>query len=143
MFNLSTQDVVQSIEKAPLVNLDGIFYQEYHNFFGKNVLEQLKNLTIYNFDHLEKQTHMPRLKIAYDTEIMKKLKIFFMRTSISSALERKFKTDLKFESVDIWRDSPGYSLSPHTDDPRIKLALQIYLSNAISALRYMGVRTIS
>ena len=129
MFNLSTQDVVQSIEKAPLVILDGIHYQEYHNFFGKNILDQLKTLTIYDFDHLDKQKFMPRLKIAYHTEIMKKLKIFFMHTSISNALERKFKTDLKFESVDIWRDGPSYRLPPHTDDSRIKLALQIYLSN--------------
>lgn len=129
MFNLSTKDVVSSIEKAPLVNLNGIVYQEYNDFFGKNVLDQLKNLTIYDFDHLDKQKFMPRRKIAYNTGIMKKLKIFFMHTSISAVLARKFKTDLKFESVDIWRDGPGYSLPPHTDDPRIKLALQIYLSD--------------
>ena len=36
MFNLSTQDVVLSIENAPLVNLDGIYFQEYQNFFGNN-----------------------------------------------------------------------------------------------------------
>ena len=34
MFNLSTQDVVLSIGKAPLVNLDGIIFQEYQDFFG-------------------------------------------------------------------------------------------------------------
>jgi hypothetical protein len=36
MFNLSTQDVVLSIENAPLVNLDGKYFWEYQNFFGKN-----------------------------------------------------------------------------------------------------------
>jgi hypothetical protein len=29
--------------------------------------------------------------------------------------------------VDIWLDGGGYILPPHTDDQRIKLALQIYL----------------
>ena len=44
MFNLSTQDVVLSIEKEPLEKLNGIFYQEYNNFFGKELLDELKNL---------------------------------------------------------------------------------------------------
>ena len=43
MFNLSTQDVVLSIENAPLVNLNGMFYQEYQDFFGKDMLDQLQN----------------------------------------------------------------------------------------------------
>ena len=34
MFNLSTQEVVLSIEKAPLKVVRGIIYQEYANFFG-------------------------------------------------------------------------------------------------------------
>ena len=58
---------------------------------------------------------------------MKKLKIFFSNSKITKALEIKFNTPLKFESVDIWSDSAGYNLPPHTDDQRIKLALQIYL----------------
>ena len=36
MFNLSTQEVVLSIEKAPLKVVRGIIYQEYPNFFGNN-----------------------------------------------------------------------------------------------------------
>jgi hypothetical protein len=36
---------------------------------------------------------------------------------------------LTFDSVDIWRDNAGYYLRPHTDDDRIKLALQIYLDD--------------
>ena len=38
MFNLSTQEVVLSIKNASLVHLNGILYQEYENFFGKNYL---------------------------------------------------------------------------------------------------------
>ena len=129
MFNLSTQDVVQSIEIAPLVNLNGILYQEYSNFFGKSVLDRLSNLTDVDYVDLELQSHLPRKRISYDSEIMKVLKIFFMSSAITTTLEKKFKTALAFASVDIWKDSAGYNLLPHTDDHRIKLALQIYLGD--------------
>jgi hypothetical protein len=129
MFNLSTQDVVRSIEKAPLVILDGIHYQEYHDFFGVSVPKELTGIKNTDFHKLEKQFDRPRQRISYDTDIMKRLKVFFMRTAITTALEKKFRTALTFDSVDIWRDNAGYSLESHTDDDRIKLAIQIYLGD--------------
>ena len=129
MFNLSTQEVVLSIEKSPILQKNGIIYQEYHNFFGNNILKELENLENLNFVQLEKQLDRPRLRVDYSDEIMKKIKLFFMQTPITKALEKKFNTDLNFDSVDIWQDKPGYYLGPHTDDLRIKLALQFYLGN--------------
>ena len=129
MFNLSTQEVVLSIEKTPLVKLNGIVYQEYHNFFGNSMLEELKNLEDLDLVQLERQLDRPRQRVEYTEDIMKKVKLFFMHTSIKGALEKKFNTNLKFSSADIWQDKPGYHLEPHTDDPRIKLALQIYLGD--------------
>jgi hypothetical protein len=52
-----------------------------------------------------------------------------MNNKITSALERKFSTKLKFSSVDYWIDSEGYFLSPHVDDTSIKLSVQIYLGS--------------
>ena len=129
MVNLSTQDVFLSIEKTPLVISHGIHYQEYNNFFGDSVPIQLTNLNETDFFKLEKQSHKPRLRVSYDADIMRRLKVFFMHTSITTALEKKFQTSLTFDSVDIWRDNAGYYLPPHTDDDRIKLALQIYLGD--------------
>ena len=127
MFNFSTQDVVSSIEKTSLVNLDGIIFQEYQNFFGNSFhLPELKNK---NFVKLELQEDLPRMRLDYNDEFMKKIKVFFMDTNITRALETKFNTELKFESVDIWIDDENYTLSPHIDDRRIKLALQIYLGD--------------
>jgi hypothetical protein len=60
---------------------------------------------------------------------MKYLKIFFMKKHITYALAKMFDMNLKFDSVDIWIDDKGYNLPPHTDDSRIKLALQIYLGD--------------
>ena len=39
MFNLSTQEVVLSIENSPLINLEGLVYQKYDNFFRTGILE--------------------------------------------------------------------------------------------------------
>ena len=127
MFNLSTQEVVLSIENAPLVKLNGLVYQEYHNFFGNNYnLDVGKKET---FEKLENQTQLTRVKLSDNDIDLKKVKILFMNTQITKALEKKFNTNLKFESVDIWVDSKGYKLIPHVDDSRIKLHLQVYLSN--------------
>ena len=52
-----------------------------------------------------------------------------MNTNITGALQNKFNTTLTFDSADIWIDDMGYMLPPHKDDSRIKLALQIYLSD--------------
>jgi hypothetical protein len=141
MFNLSTQDVVLSIEKSPLVNLDGIIFQEYQDFFGDGFnLRELKNS---NFVKLEFQEDLPRMRLDYKDDLMKSIKVFFMNTNITHALENKFSTELKFESVDIWIDDEGYALAPHIDDARIKLALQIYLGdNNVGTSLYANNRNI-
>ena len=127
MLHLSTQEVVSSIEKSPLMVKQGIAYQQYHDFFGNNILKELGNLDELEVAKLEKQHHLSRNRVDYSETLMKKLKIFFSNSKITKALETKFNTPLQFESVDIWLDCGGYFLSPHTDDQSIKLALQIYL----------------
>jgi len=127
MFNLSTQDVVSSIKNTPLVNLDGILYQEYENFFGNTF--KLQSLANKRFVKLESQESLPRLRLDYKDDLMKNINVFFMNTRLTSILSKKFKTQLKFSSADIWVDNHGYYLQPHTDDKRIKIALQIYLGN--------------
>ena len=130
MFNLSTQDVVLSIENASLVNLDGLIYQEYDNFFGNNYELSFDNNK--NFEKLDKQKgeiNFQRVKLKDDDMDIKKLKVFFMNSKITNALKQKFGIDLKFSSLDVWVDSKGYSLVPHVDDKTIKLHLQIYLTN--------------
>jgi hypothetical protein len=127
MLNLSIQDVVLSIEKSPLVNLNGLLYQEYHNFFGKDfVFPPIKDQ---KFVKLELQETLPRMRLDYNHQLSKMMNITFMNTSITKVLSNKFQQDLKFDSCDIWVDSKGYELHPHTDDSRIKLHVQVYLSD--------------
>ena len=127
MFNLSTQEVVLSIEKSPLKIVRGTIYQEYANFFGNTY--ELEFGKKENFEKLENQTHLNRVKLSKDSEVMKKITVFFMNDRITRALGKKFNTTLKFASVDVWVDGKGYKLPPHVDDSRIKLHLQVYLSN--------------
>jgi len=127
MFNLSTQEVVLSIEKSPLKVVKGILYQEFPNFFGKEYELDLGNTE--NFVKLENQKELNRAKLPDNHEIIKKLRAFFMNSRITKSLEKKFNTALKFSSLDLWIDNKGYRLPPHVDNNSIKLHIQIYLSN--------------
>ena len=75
MLHLSTQDVVSSIEKSPLLVKQGIVYQEYKDFFGNNTLKELENLEELEVAKLEKQHSLPRNRIDYSETLMKKLKM--------------------------------------------------------------------
>jgi hypothetical protein len=130
MHNDSVDFVVKSIQKTPLVNLNGLIYQEYQDFFDDIWLERLN----FNFDSvktnkLEKQEKDNRFKVDYSEKISKELNIFFKKTKITKALEEKFNLSLNPDTADIWFDFFGYQLTPHVDDTRIKLALQIYLGD--------------
>ena len=127
MLHLSTKEVVLSIEKAELEINHGIIYQKYPNFFGNTFEFNFDKKE--NFERLENQTDLNRLKLSKHDEDMKRLTVFFMNSNITNALAKKFRTDLKFDSVDVWIDGKGYKLPPHLDDKRIKLHLQVYLSN--------------
>lgn len=127
MFNLSTQEVVLSIEKSPLKVVKGILYQEFPNFFGREY--ELDFGKTENFVKLENQKELNRVKLPDNHDVIKKLRAFFMNSSITNALEKKFNTDLKFSSLDLWIDNKGYQLPPHVDHDSIKLHIQIYLSN--------------
>jgi len=133
MLHLSTQDVVSSIEKSPLMVKQGIVYQEYQDFFGNNISKDIKDIEKMTTVKLEMQHHKPRNRIDYSETLMKQLKIFFSNSKITKALSTKFNMPLQFESVDIWLDGGGYFLPPHTDDSSIKLALQIYLGTETNA----------
>ena len=66
----------------------------FKSFFGKNILDELANLDNLKFVKLEKQFDMPRQRVDYAEQLMKKLKIFFMQSIITNSLEKKFNTSL-------------------------------------------------
>jgi hypothetical protein len=134
MHNDSVDFVVKSIQKTPLVNLNGLIYQEYQDFFDDFLVKKIVNeYKMFEFDKLELQEHKPRRKLSYRSKLSKELKILFSNVKIKNALEKTYSTELKFSSCDVWQDGQAYFLQPHTDDKRIKLALQIYLGENIAA----------
>lgn len=128
MLNSSIKFVVQSIENAPLVNLNGILYQQYHNFFDKATMDMLSfDKDSVSLGKFALQEDRPRFAVKHNEKIHKHMTIIFRHRSIKETLEKKFNIKLKSSSVDIWYDSPGYRLEPHTDFHDIQLSLQIYL----------------
>lgn len=133
MYNDSVDFVVKSIQKTPLVNLNGLIYQEYEDFFDELIINKIVNeYKLFKFDKLETQEHKPRKKLSYQSRLSKELKILFSNVKIKNALEKTYNTELKFLSCDVWQDGFAFSLDPHTDDKRIKLALQIYLGEDVA-----------
>ena len=134
MHNDSVDFVVKSIQKTPLVNLNGLIYQQYEDFLDEFMVNKIFNEhTGFEFDTLETQEHKPRRKLSYQSKLSKELKILFSNVKIKHALEKIYNTALKFSSCDLWQDGVGYFISPHVDDSRIKLALQIYLNDSKSS----------
>ena len=134
MYNLSTQELVLSIEKSQLLEKHGIVYQEYTNFFDNLLISKIKNeIDDLKVVKLERQENIARQRADYNETLCKELKIIFLNQKITEAFENKFNTKFKLESLDIWYDYNGYTLDPHRDDNRIKLALQIYLGDGDNA----------
>ena len=133
MHNDSVDFVVKSIQKSPLVNLNGLVYQEYQDFFDDYWLEKLNfDSTKHKLVALEKQESLEkrfRRRVDYSETISKELNIFFKNKKITQSLQEIFGTKLTPDTSDIWIDYPGYYLMPHLDDTRIKLSLQIYTGN--------------
>jgi hypothetical protein len=134
MHNDSVDFVVKSIQKSPLVNLDGLLYQKYDTFFSQQLLDMLdldeRNLKCESLQKHDIDTRINRKRVAYTEKISKELNIFFHNRRITNALEEIFSEVLSPLQTDIWFDHPGYSLNPHLDDNRIKLSLQIYIDNS-------------
>lgn len=101
MYNSSVDFLVKSIQKTPLVNLNGLIYQEYEDFFDNFLLNKIMNeYKMFQFDKLESQEHKPRTKLSYQSKLGKELKILFSNVKIKNALEKTYKTKLKFSSCD-------------------------------------------
>lgn len=135
MYNSSVDFVVKSIQKSPLVNLNGLIYQKYENFFDQYLLDKLdleqQNLKCEGLEQHDTAIRTFRSRVSYTETISKELNIFFSNKKIINALEEKFSAALAPEQADIWFDHPGYALNPHIDDQRIKLSLQIYIGDSV------------
>lgn len=129
MINDSIKFLVQSIEKSPVLVENGCNYQILQNIFSNQLLDELDNCNLGNIkvQKLKTQTEEPRVRIDYAESISKKINIIFKSKKITNMFENKYKIKLVAQTSDIWFDSTGYNLPPHTDNPELALSMQIYL----------------
>lgn len=129
MINDSIKFLVQSIEKSPVLVENGCNYQILQNIFPNQLLDELDNCNLGNTktQKLKTQTKEPRVRIDYAESISKKINIIFKSKKITNIFEDKYRIKLVAQTSDIWFDSKGYNLPPHTDNPELVLSMQIYL----------------
>ena len=49
--------------------------------------------------------------------------------SYTASINKLFDRDNTFNGISIWKDTVGYQIGPHTDNPIFDVALQLYLSD--------------
>ena len=129
MINDSIKFLVQSIEKSPVLVENGCNYQQLSNIFPNNLLTELAdcNPSSVLVKKLERQLSYPRVRVDYAETISKKINLIFKSKKITELFENKYNLKLVAQTTDIWFDSKGYNLTPHTDDPELAMSMQIYL----------------
>jgi hypothetical protein len=74
------------------------------------------------WDLQEMQEHMPRRVLPWKTNgILDDIYGYLDSLDYS-------KFGIKFANVRIWKDLPGYCISPHIDNPGVQASLQLYLN---------------
>lgn len=75
------------------------------------------------------QESAPRLKVnwVFDTVVEE---LHTVIDNLTPMLNHKFKRNNRFNGLAIWKDLPGYTITPHKDRDLINLALQIYFTTA-------------
>lgn len=102
-----------------------------NNVFSIDMIEKIRkefeSNTEWTTVHLQEK--LPRKAIPWKSE-----SVVEEVHSVFQALEQEvsviFSKQLKFQSVNFWQDSPGYSINPHLDNNRISVAVQVYINEA-------------
>jgi len=78
-------------------------------------------------------TNIPRLKLSWhaDTVIEEVHCVFDATTELINQLYPA--RNLKFIGITVWKDSAGYDIKWHTDNPLISVSMQIYLASTAPA----------
>jgi hypothetical protein len=115
----------QSTTSSYLLILKDVLQQE--------ILDKLKKYldTVDNrkWQTVEGQENSPRQRISWDGDtVIEELHEIFQ--SLTEEINLIFPGVRKnFWGISIWKDSPGYKIDWHTDNPDIDVAMQIYIFN--------------
>jgi hypothetical protein len=87
----------------------------------------LRSVPADRWQTVEGQENTPRQKISWDGDtVIEELHEIFQ--SLTEEINLLFPDNRKnFWGISIWKDSPGYKINWHTDNPDIDAAMQVYL----------------
>lgn len=122
---------VESINRTPVREHNGVRYQIFENFFDISFLKKLEQIedTDVKLELLEMQEKQNRRLVSYAEPVSKNLQVFFHSSKIINALKKKFNcVSLVPKTTDMWFDYKDYQIKPHIDEG-YQLQLQIYLNN--------------
>ena len=100
------------------------------DFVNQDILDKLQNyignVQPDQWSTVAGQENLPRHKITWENDsVIEELHI--VCESVTQQLSVRFNRKLKFNGLQIWRDTPGYYFGKHTDHAKIDTSLQLYL----------------
>jgi len=106
------------------------------DLFSESILDKLEHYiqqtTESDWSKVAGQEHLPRHKITWQMDSVVE-ELHDVCNSLTLQLCQRFDRSLRFNGLQIWRDTEGYYFGKHTDDPKIDTSLQIYVFDAPSA----------
>jgi len=121
-----TQSVLKHIN-----NIDGVHFVT--GFFNRELLYRLleycQTTTSWQpiFDPDQKEIQY-RKKITWEEDTVVEV-VYSVLQNVTPQLENIFNKQLKFNGLDLWKDTKGYTIKRHTDNPIFNVSLQIYINN--------------
>lgn len=114
---------LQNIEPS---NIDGLFFV--NEFFTQELVDKLLLYLNSDIPQWQQKIQPNRQEVNWDpdTVVEEAHEILLAQTGKINQIFPAQK--LKFLCLNIWKDTAGYRIRPHTDNPVILAALQIYLT---------------
>lgn len=106
--------------------IDGLFFVD--DFFTQELVDKLLLYLNSERPQWQQKTQPHRQEVNWESEsvVEEAHEIFLAQTKQINQIFPDL--DLKFLGLNIWKDTAGYRIRPHTDNPVILAALQIYLT---------------
>lgn len=101
------------------------------NFFQQNFIDDLIKF-LEEFKDWKKTNNLFRFQLTWESNtIIEEAHIIFEELTIT--VEKFVNRKLKFNGLCIWKDFENYAIPTHSDNPKIEVALQIYLQGPRSS----------
>ena len=95
------------------------------NFFQQDFVDDLIKF-LEEYQHWKKTNNLYRLQLTWESNtIIEEAHIIFEQ--LTNLVENFASRKLQFNGLCIWKDFENYAIPTHSDNPKIEVALQIYL----------------